>query len=89
MTLVAALVILTWGTYWCWWVLVVGSAFVLAIGWTRMYLGVHFPSDILAGWLVSVAWAIGVSLLIRPHLTKPSIVNEEELTVSEESAAQG
>ncbi len=75
MTLVAALVILTWGSKWCWLVLVVGSGFVLAIGWTRLYLGVHFPSDILAGWLVSVAWAIGVSLLIRPHPTKPNPVD--------------
>ena len=71
MSLVAVLVILTWGTRWCWWVLFVGGLFVLSIGWTRLYLGVHYPSDILAGWTVSIAWAVGVSLLIRPHLTKP------------------
>ncbi|WP_414586050.1 phosphatase PAP2 family protein [Scytonema sp. PCC 10023] len=76
MTLVATLVILTWGSVWCWVILIVGSLFVLAIAWTRLYLGVHFPSDILAGWMVSIAWAIGVSLIIRPHLTKVSIVNE-------------
>ncbi|MBW4499928.1 MAG: phosphatase PAP2 family protein [Scytonema hyalinum WJT4-NPBG1] len=76
MTLVATLVILTWGSVWCWVVLIVGSLFVLAIAWTRLYLGVHFPSDILAGWMVSIAWAIGVSLIIRPHLTKLSIVSE-------------
>lgn len=76
MTLVATLVILTWGSIWCWVVLIVGSLFVLAIGWTRLYLGVHFPSDILAGWMVSIAWAIGVSLIIRPHLTKASILSE-------------
>ncbi len=75
MTLVAALVILFWGSRWCWLVLICGSLFVLAIAWTRLYLGVHYPSDILAGWMASVAWAIGVSLLIRPHLTKPSVTN--------------
>ncbi len=69
MTLVAALVILAWNTRWRWWTLIVGGVFVLAIGWTRLYLGVHYPSDILAGWLVSVAWAIGVSLLIKPRTT--------------------
>ena len=78
MTLVAALVILTWGTRWRWLVLSFGSLFVLAIGWTRLYLGVHFPSDILAGWMVSLGWAIGVSLLIRPHSAKPSAVNDEK-----------
>lgn len=68
MTFVAALIILTWNTRWRWTVVVTGSAFVLLIAWTRLYLGVHYPSDILAGWTVSIAWAVGVSLLIRPHL---------------------
>ncbi|ARV57876.1 hypothetical protein BZZ01_03815 [Nostocales cyanobacterium HT-58-2] len=76
MTLVATLVILTWGSIWCWVVLITGSLYVLAIAWTRLYLGVHFPSDILAGWMVSIAWAIGVSLIIRPHLTKLTSVSE-------------
>ena len=78
MALVAALVILTWGSIWCWSVLIIGSLFVVAIGWTRLYLGVHFPSDILAGWMVSLAWTIGVSLLIKPHLT-PRDVNDDQL----------
>jgi undecaprenyl-diphosphatase len=77
MTLVAVLVILTWGTRWCWLVLITGSLFVVAIAWTRLYLGVHFPSDILAGWLVSIAWSIGVSLILRPHFTKVIAADEE------------
>lgn len=65
MTLVVALVILTWGSRWCKVVLVAGGGFVLAIAWTRLYLGVHYPSDILAGWSASIAWAVGVKLLLR------------------------
>ena len=69
MTFVAALLLLTWGSRWSVWIASLGSALVVAIGWTRLYLGAHFPSDILAGWLVSIAWAIGVSLIIQPQPT--------------------
>jgi membrane-associated phospholipid phosphatase len=77
MTLIAVLVVLAWNSQWRWLVLIFGSLFVVAIGWTRLYLGVHFPSDILAGWMVALAWAIGVNLIIKPHLTKATDVNEQ------------
>lgn len=40
--------------------LTVGLAVVLIvlIGWSRMYLGVHYPSDVIAGYAVGLAWAI-------------------------------
>lgn len=85
MSFVAAMLVLTWGTRWFGFTLAVGSIFVVGIAWTRLYLGVHFPSDILAGWLVSIAWAIGLRVLIRPRLAAPA-ASETKLTANEEES---
>jgi membrane-associated phospholipid phosphatase len=37
--------------------------FALSVGWARMYLGVHFPSDVLAGWSSAVGWVLLVQLM--------------------------
>ncbi|WP_205370783.1 phosphatase PAP2 family protein [Thermoleptolyngbya sp. PKUAC-SCTB121] len=64
------LLILLGASRWRPWAALFGVLFVLAIGWTRLYLGVHYPSDILGGWLMAIAWTVGLSLLIQPQREK-------------------
>jgi membrane-associated phospholipid phosphatase len=44
--------------------LAAGTALVVLVGLTRMWLGVHFLSDVLGGWALGVGWSLGVALLL-------------------------
>ena len=37
----------------------------LLIGSSRVYLGVHYPTDVLAGWMIGMSWALLVWLIER------------------------
>jgi undecaprenyl-diphosphatase len=45
------------------WALAAGVVLVLLVGLTRMWLGVHFLSDVVGGWSLGVAWALLTALL--------------------------
>lgn len=44
------------------------SILILAIGFSRIYLGVHYTSDVLAGFLISVAYLIVFTTILHDIL---------------------
>lgn len=71
MTLAWVCLLLAWRTRWRWPVLLVALPFALLVGLSRIYLGVHYPSDILAGWAAASAWAVVSFLLVFHHHRHP------------------
>jgi membrane-associated phospholipid phosphatase len=70
MALATSLVVLAWPTRVRWLVVAAGALLVLLVSASRVYLGVHYPSDVLAGWMASLAWVLGLKHLILPSLGK-------------------
>jgi undecaprenyl-diphosphatase len=57
----------------------IGVALLLAmmVGVSRVALGVHYPSDVLAGWATGLCWALLCWLLAR-YLQKRGAVEQED-----------
>ncbi|MGN6153055.1 MAG: phosphatase PAP2 family protein [Lysobacteraceae bacterium] len=63
-TLATVLTALAWRSRWRWPVALAAWAFALLVAASRVLLGVHFPSDVVAGAAVGIAWACGAWWLV-------------------------
>jgi undecaprenyl-diphosphatase len=71
MTLAWVLLLLSWRTPWRWPVAVIIVGFTVMVGLSRVYLGVHYPSDILAGWTAASVWTVACFFLVFHHHRHP------------------
>ena len=44
--------------------IVLAALLTILIGISRIYLGVHYPTDVVGGWCIGAAWALGCWVLM-------------------------
>ncbi len=64
--LLSGLLLVYWKSKWKW---VFAPLYPLVISFSRVYLGVHFPIDILGGWLVGMI-VLGLYFLLFPRVER-------------------
>ena len=63
-TFALALAVIAWPTRWRWPAAALAATFALLMGLSRVYLGVHWLTDVLAAWVLAVAVVAAAQLIV-------------------------
>jgi undecaprenyl-diphosphatase len=68
----------------------IASVAAIAIGFTRVALGVHFLSDVVGGWLLAIAWLNITAIAAQTHVIRSrTFFGAPRLTSGRRSGSRG
>ena len=59
-------------------VISVAILLTILVGLSRIYLGVHYPTDVIAGWIAGLSWALFCWSIARWLQSRNQIEDDEE-----------
>ena len=88
-TIATALSVIAWPTRWRWPVVAAAVVFSLAMGLSRLYLGVHWTSDVIGGWALGFTIAMGMRALMPWPSPEEAAAAQENVAPVRDTAGAG